>query len=57
LYALIWIATFISTPLTVAQLKFLPIALQISLPILGISLILAIRSINKGQTTTSIGQA
>jgi hypothetical protein len=34
LFALIWIATFISGPLTYIQLKFLPIAFQISIPIL-----------------------
>ena len=34
MYALIWVATFLSTPLTLAQLKFLPVAIQISIPIL-----------------------
>jgi alpha-1,2-mannosyltransferase len=34
MYALVWIAMFISTPLTLAQLKFLPFAVQISIPIL-----------------------
>ncbi len=34
MYALIWIATFLSTPLTLAQLKFLPVAIQISIPFL-----------------------
>jgi alpha-1,2-mannosyltransferase len=34
LIALIWIATFLSGPLTFGQLKYLPIAIQISLPIL-----------------------
>jgi hypothetical protein len=34
LYALIWVATFLSTPLTLAQLNFLPVAIQISVPIL-----------------------
>jgi alpha-1,2-mannosyltransferase len=33
-FALIWLATFLSGPLTVMQLKILPFALQISLPIL-----------------------
>lgn len=34
LFASIWIATFISGPLTYIQLKFIPIAIQISIPIL-----------------------
>jgi hypothetical protein len=34
LYALIWVATFLSTPLTLAQLNILPVAIQISVPIL-----------------------
>jgi hypothetical protein len=34
MFALIWISAFISTPLTLAQLKILPMAIQISIPIL-----------------------
>jgi hypothetical protein len=34
LFALVWIATFLSGPLTLAQLKILPMAIQISMPIL-----------------------
>jgi alpha-1,2-mannosyltransferase len=34
MFALVWIATFISGPLTLAQLKILPVAIQISVPIL-----------------------
>lgn len=34
MYALIWIAMFLSTPLTLLQLQTLPIAIQISVPIL-----------------------
>ena len=34
LFALIWIATFLSGPLTYLQLKYLPFAFQISIPIL-----------------------
>ena len=34
MFALVWIATFISGPLTLAQLKFLPVAIQISIPVL-----------------------
>ncbi len=34
LFALVWIATFLSGPLTLAQLKIIPVAIQISVPIL-----------------------
>jgi alpha-1,2-mannosyltransferase len=34
LYTLAWIAVFISTPLTIAQLKVFPVAIQISMPVL-----------------------
>ena len=34
LFALIWAATFLSGPLTLAQLKILPFAVQISIPVL-----------------------
>jgi hypothetical protein len=33
MYALVWIAMFLSTPLTLIQLRFLPIAVQISIPV------------------------
>ena len=33
-FALVWIAAFVSGPLTLAQLKLLPFALQISVPVL-----------------------
>jgi alpha-1,2-mannosyltransferase len=33
LFALTWVATFISGPLTVLQLKIFPIAVQISIPV------------------------
>jgi alpha-1,2-mannosyltransferase len=33
LFAMIWLATFLSGPLTVMQLKILPVAIQISIPI------------------------
>lgn len=36
LFAFLWIITFLSGPLTVAQIKILPVAIQISLPALGI---------------------
>ncbi len=34
MFTLVWIATFISGPLTLAQLKILPVAIQISIPVL-----------------------
>ncbi len=34
MFALIWVATFLSTPLTVGQLRILPVAVQISVPVL-----------------------
>jgi alpha-1,2-mannosyltransferase len=34
MFALVWIATFLSGPLTLAQLKIIPVAIQISVPIL-----------------------
>jgi len=34
LFALIWIATFLSRPLTLVQLKILPFAVQVSIPVL-----------------------
>ena len=38
LFALVWAATFFSSPLTFAQLKILPLAVQISVPVLVIVL-------------------
>jgi len=45
LYALIWIATFISGPLTYGQLKILPIAFQVSLPVFLLVLIITFKSL------------
>lgn len=45
LYALLWVAVFLSTPLTVAQLKILPVALQISLPVLFVVLLIIYRQL------------
>jgi len=39
IFALVWVAAFLSGPLTLAQLKLLPFALQISVPIFAIALI------------------
>ena len=38
LFALIWAATFLSGPLTFAQLKILHVAMQVSIPVLAFAL-------------------
>ncbi len=38
LFAITWLVTFLSGPLTFAQRSFLPVALQISVPVLGLVL-------------------
>ena len=38
LYALVWVSAFLSGPLTVMQLRFLPLAVQISVPVLAMCL-------------------
>jgi hypothetical protein len=38
-FALVWLSTFISGPLTMAQLKLLPFAVQISVPLLVVALV------------------
>lgn len=45
MYALVWIAMFLSTPLTLAQLKLLPFAIQISIPIFFYVLLIGYKSI------------
>jgi len=45
LFALIWAATFLSGPLTRAQMKILPFAVQVSLPILLFALYNAYRNL------------
>ncbi len=52
MFALIWVATFISTPLTIGQLKFLPMAIQISIPVLFYVLYVSGRMILTDQPTT-----
>ena len=44
LFALIWAATFLSGPLTLAQLKILPFAMQVSIPLLAFALYNAYRN-------------
>lgn len=53
LYALLWIATLVSGPLTFSQLNFLPVAIQISIPILFIVLFMIYKSMT-GMTTINI---
>jgi hypothetical protein len=50
LYVLIWIATFLSGPLTFGQLKILPFAIQISLPILFFVYLTAYKKIMSKET-------
>jgi len=45
LFALIWVATFLSGPLTFLQIKILPFAVQISIPALALALFLAWRAL------------
>jgi len=45
LFAIIWIATFISGPLTIGQLKILPFAIQVSIPILLLVLLMTFKSL------------
>jgi alpha-1,2-mannosyltransferase len=47
LFALVWIATFLSGALTYAQLKILPIAIQLSLPILFLVYFEIYKNLNK----------
>ncbi len=50
LFALIWLATFLSGPLTVMQLKILPVAIQISVPVLGFVLFMIYQKIRQNPT-------
>lgn len=45
LFAIIWIATFISGPLIIGQLKILPFAIQVSIPILLLVLLMTFKSL------------
>ena len=47
MFALIWIATFLSGPLTFLQLKILPFAIQVSIPILLLVLLITNKSLTK----------
>ncbi len=46
-FALIWVSTFFSTPLTLGQLKILPFAIQISVPVLFLVLLTLNQQIGK----------
>lgn len=46
IFALVWVASFISGPITAGQLKFLPWAIQISVPILLLSFYLIYKRLN-----------
>ena len=46
LFALVWIATFLSTPLVMAQLKILPVAIQISVPVILFVFVVILRHLN-----------
>jgi hypothetical protein len=45
LFALIWAATFLGGPMTLAQLKILPFAVQVSIPVLMFALYSAYRNL------------
>jgi hypothetical protein len=45
LFALIWVVTFLSGPLTLAQSKILPFAVQVSIPVLTFALYNAYRNL------------
>lgn len=47
LYFLIWLSTFLSGPLTVLQLKILPVAIQISVPTLFVVLLTIFQTIKR----------
>jgi hypothetical protein len=54
LFVLIWIATFLSGILTYAQLKLLPVAIQLSLPILFLVYLEAYKNITLEQREQSV---
>lgn len=51
LFALAWIALAISTPLAVVQIKHLPIAVQVSVPVLGVVGWLAAKELAKNRVS------
>ena len=52
LYALVWIALFLSGPLTVGQLKIIPIAIQVSLPVYALVMAIIFLSLMKVQESS-----
>jgi hypothetical protein len=51
LFALAWVALAISTPLALAQIKYLPVAVQVSVPLLGVVGWLAARELARTGVT------
>jgi alpha-1,2-mannosyltransferase len=50
IFALVWVATFLSGSLTIGQLKLLPFAIQISIPILAISVVWIYRLLTRTES-------
>jgi hypothetical protein len=57
LFALIWIVTFISGLLTYAQLKILPVAIQISIPVLFWVYLETYKNISLQRTEQGVNQS
>lgn len=51
LFALAWLALAVSTPLALWQIKHLPVAVQVSVPVLGVVGWLAARELARGRVT------
>jgi hypothetical protein len=51
-FALVWIASFLSGPLTIGQLKLLPFAVQISVPVLAVAVVWIYRSLSRQGDST-----
>ena len=52
IYALVWVAAFVSGPFTLGQLKLLPFAVQISVPVLAVSAVWISRLLNRQENAT-----
>ncbi|TVQ86518.1 MAG: DUF2029 domain-containing protein [Deltaproteobacteria bacterium] len=50
LFALVWATTFIAGPLVVLQLAMVPVALQVTIPVFTLSLIMLWRALNQTRT-------
>jgi alpha-1,2-mannosyltransferase len=51
LYALVWVAGFVSGPLVIAQLALLPVALHIALPVFAVCVLTLVRFIRQSRVT------